>query len=206
MWNGPDLRSHPVLLVNAYMRANTLTLRLLLGSCLIREPAGLIDLRPTAMGWIYLAQAWLSAPFHKSRLSYTALQLHCLILLARQTNYVGPELVWISAGTLVRMATHMGLHRDPTNYPKMSSFHVELRRRLWAVTLEMALQSSLDSGMPPLISQDDYDTLAPKNIDDSEIAENRSVSRGILRSMRVLSHGLHIDVYLLLEHFQYLHG
>ena len=150
-----------------------------IGSCLIRDPAWLIDLRPMAMRWIYLAQSWLSAPFHKSRLTYSTLQLHCLILLARQTNYVGPELVWISAGTLVQMATHMGLHRDPTNYPKMSPFHVELRRRLWAVTLEMVLQSSLDSGMPPLISQDDYDTLAPKNIDDSEITEKRFVSRGI---------------------------
>ena len=47
------------------------------------------------MRWIYLAQCWLSAPFHKSRLTLGALQLHCLVLLARQTNYVGPELVWV---------------------------------------------------------------------------------------------------------------
>lgn len=68
-----------------------------------------------------------------------------------------------------------GFHRDPTNYPKMSPFMVEIRRRLWATILEMALQSSLDSGMPPLISSDDYDTLAPKNIDDSEIIEDSEI-------------------------------
>ena len=57
----------------------------------------------------------------------------------------------------------------------MSPFHVEIRRRLWATVLEMALQSSLDSGMPPLISSDDYDTLAPKNIDDNEIMEDSEI-------------------------------
>ena len=70
----------------------------------------------------------------------------------------------------------MGLHRDPTKYPKMSPFHTEIRRRLWATIVEMALQSSLDSGMPPMISADDYDTWAPSNIDDSAITENSEVA------------------------------
>ena len=74
---------------------------------------------------------------------------------------------------LIRSST--GFHRDPTNYPKMAPFNVEIRRRLWATVLEIALQSSLDSGMPPLISSDDYDTLAPKNIDDSEIMEDSEI-------------------------------
>lgn len=58
----------------------------------------------------------------------------------------------------------------------MSPFNVEIRRRLWATTIEMALQSSLDSGMPPLLASDDYDTLAPTNINDNEITESSEVA------------------------------
>ena len=123
----------------------------------------------------FIAQSWHSAPFQKSRMTHSGLQLHCLLLLARQTNYVGPELVGLSAGTLMRTGIHMGLHRDPTNYPKMSPFHTELRRRLWATIIEMALQTSLDCCMPPMFSSDDYDTLPPKNIDDCDIAENSEI-------------------------------
>lgn len=122
-----------------------------------------------------VAQSWHSAPFQKSRMTHSGLQLHCLLLLARQTNYVGPELVALSVGTLMRTGIHMGLHRDPTNYPKMSPFHTELRRRLWATITEMALQTSLDCCMPPMFSSDDYDTLPPRNIDDCDIVENSEV-------------------------------
>lgn len=123
-------------------------------------------------GWIYAAHSWLSAPFHKARLNIDLLQVHCLLLLVRQTNSAGPELVWITAGSPLRTATHMGLHRDPTNYPEMPVFYAEIRRRLWATILEMTVQSSLDCGMPPMISRNDFDTLAPRNMKDDEISES----------------------------------
>lgn len=129
-----------------------------------------VDLRSKALEWIHGAQSWLSGPSRKNRLAITGLQVQCLLLIARQTNFVGPDLVWISAGSLVRTAINMGLHRDPGNYPKMSEFHREMRRRLWTTILEMAVQSSLDCGMPAMISLEDFDTLAPKNIDDDEIS------------------------------------
>lgn len=68
-------------------------------------------------------------------------------------------------------AVSIGLHRDPTHFPNMSVFHAELRRRLWATVLEIVVQSSLDSGMPPLISCEDYDCDPPSNIDDVQINE-----------------------------------
>ena len=65
----------------------------------------------------------------------------------------------------------MGLHRDPEHLPKMSILSVELRRRLWATIMEMTVQSSLESGLPPLISFNDFDTKPPLNINDSEVDE-----------------------------------
>lgn len=119
--------------------------------------------------WIYTAQAWLSGPLEKNRLNITGLQIHCLTILARQTFSIGADLVWMSMGSLVHRAMQMGLHRDPKHLPEMSVLQAELRRRLWATIVEMIIQSSLDSAMPPRISFDDFDTEPPSNNNDVEI-------------------------------------
>ncbi|KAL9618376.1 MAG: hypothetical protein Q9160_006884 [Pyrenula sp. 1 TL-2023] len=75
-------------------------------------------------------------------------------------------------GHLVRLAMTMGLHRDPCHFPKMSIMQTELRRRLWSTVIEMALQTSLEAGMIPMIRLDDFDTRSPSNIDDHEMNEN----------------------------------
>lgn len=149
-----------------------LLLVLAIGTCLYQNPHDHMELRTQAISWIYAAQSWLSAPVEKSRLNLTGLQVHCLLLLARQTNSVGSDLVWISAGALLRTAMQMGLHRDPRHFPRMSVFHSEMRRRLWATILEIAADSCIDSGMQPFISFNDFDTEPPSNINDDEIGES----------------------------------
>ncbi|KAI4683852.1 uncharacterized protein J4E84_006691 [Alternaria hordeiaustralica] len=51
----------------------------------------------------------------------------------------------------------------------ISVYHGEMRRRLWATVLEITAQSSLDMGMPPMISVNDYDTKPPSNINDEDM-------------------------------------
>lgn len=133
-----------------------------------------------ALQWIYAAQSWLSSPFEKGRLHISGVQIHCLLLLARLDNAVAGDLVWISAGALLRIAFQMGFHRDPKYLPPMSQLHAELRRRLWATIVDINVQSALDSGMPPLLSAEDSDTEPPANIDDADLDENskeRAVSQ-----------------------------
>ncbi|KAF1993082.1 hypothetical protein P154DRAFT_478161 [Amniculicola lignicola CBS 123094] len=130
-------------------------------------------LRPSYTRWIHAAEAWLSAPDEKVRLSLTGIQIHILLLLARQVCNIHGDLVWISAGALVRAAMHLGLHRDPSHFTRISGFNSQLRRRLWASVLEMTVQSSLDVGMPPMISPQDYDTAPPSNIDDEDMWEDQ---------------------------------
>ncbi|KAK5196206.1 hypothetical protein LTR99_004995 [Exophiala xenobiotica] len=125
--------------------------------------------------WIYTAQAWLSGPLEKDRLNIAGLQIHCLTILARLTFSIGADLVWMSMGSLVHRAMQMGLHRDPKHLPEMSVLQAELRRRLWATIVEMIIQSSLDSAMPPRISFDDFDTEPPSNNNDDEILEDTVV-------------------------------
>ncbi|KAF4633621.1 hypothetical protein G7Y89_g4495 [Cudoniella acicularis] len=127
------------------------------------------SLRAAATRWVYEAQTWLSEPKFKSRLNIQYLQTELLLLLARETAAVSGDPMWISAGSLLRRAIFMGLHRDPSNLPKRTPFAAEMHRRLWNTILEVALQSSLTLGGPPLVCLDDFDTEPPGNFDDDEI-------------------------------------
>lgn len=118
--------------------------------------------------WVYAADAWLAVPL-KNRLTVAGLQVHCLTILARQMLSVGGDLVWVSLGSLIHKAMELGLHRDPKRLPAMSVLQAEIRRRLWATIVEMAIQAALDSSMPPRISLDEFDTEAPANVNDDEM-------------------------------------
>ncbi|KAI1345720.1 hypothetical protein F5Y01DRAFT_299675 [Xylaria sp. FL0043] len=130
------------------------------------------ELRNKVQQWIYTAQAWLSGPLEKDRLDVHGLQIHCLLMLARQIFSIGGDLVWMSMGSLVHSAMQIGLHRDPKHLPSMSLLEAEVRRRLWYTILELFVQSSLDSAMPPRISLEDFDTDRPSNNNDDEIDES----------------------------------
>ncbi|KIW12487.1 hypothetical protein PV08_09764 [Exophiala spinifera] len=146
-----------------------------IGSSISHKRSASAEIRSMASHWIYAAQNWLAGPLEKDRFSISGLQVHCLLILARQILCVAGDLIWVSMGTLLRTAMQMGLHRDPDNFPKMCILQAEIRRRLWATILEYIVQSSLDSGMPPLITFEDFDTTAPANIDDEEINEHTKV-------------------------------
>ncbi|RYP85933.1 hypothetical protein DL769_000870 [Monosporascus sp. CRB-8-3] len=148
-----------------------------IGSSLSEEGSRDEGFRRMVHQWVYAAQTWLSGPLEKDRLDIAGLQIHCLTNLARQIFSIGGDLVWMSTGSLVHRAMQIGLHRDPKHFPAMSVSQAELRRRLWATILEMVVQSSLDSAMPPRISFDEFDTEAPSNINDEEIGESTATLR-----------------------------
>ncbi|KAL2289501.1 hypothetical protein FJTKL_01771 [Diaporthe vaccinii] len=69
----------------------------------------------------------------------------------------------------------MGLHRDPKNLPAITPLQAELRRRLWATIIELAVQSSLNSWMPPRLYLDEFDTEPPSNLNDEDLDEAATV-------------------------------
>jgi hypothetical protein len=126
--------------------------------------------------WICAAQIWLSGPLEKDRLTIDGLQIYCLTILARQIFSVGGDLTWISTGSLVQIAMQMGLHRDPSYLPAITPLQAETRRRLWATILELVVQSSLDSWMPPRISFNEFDMDPPSNLNDEDLDESTTVT------------------------------
>jgi hypothetical protein len=129
------------------------------------------QLRVVCSRWIQAAETWLAAPHAKSRLNMAGIQIQILVLLAKQVCNVEGDHVWISAGSLLRTAMYLGLHREPAHFAKIKPFHAEMRRRLWTTVVELTVQSSLDMGMPPMLSEHDYDTKPPSNLDDCDMSE-----------------------------------
>lgn len=127
------------------------------------------SMRIEATRWVYEAQSWLMSPAFKSKLGICFLQNNILVLLARELVDVGGELIWISAGAVVRSAVYMGLHKDPAQLRTMSILDAEMRRRLWNTILEVSLQSSLVSGGPCFIQMNEFDTLPPGNYNDADL-------------------------------------
>ncbi|KAJ5116862.1 hypothetical protein N7456_001210 [Penicillium angulare] len=127
------------------------------------------SLRTQSNHWVYEAQTWISEPDFKARLTLQFVQTSILLLLAREAVWVNGALIWISVGELLRTAVYMGLHRDPSFLPQRNTFVSEMRRRLWNTILELAVNTSIDSGGPPLIHMDDYDTHPPGNFEDEDI-------------------------------------
>ncbi|GKZ37681.1 hypothetical protein AbraIFM66950_009363 [Aspergillus brasiliensis] len=157
-------------LVNAYLRTVESVYRIVhIPSFWLNYDEGQEDLpipRGVVLQWIYMAQNWLRSSFERSQLHFENLHLYCLLLIARQIYPVGTDLAWLSAGTLLHTAMHIGLHIDPSHMPQIPRLEAEIRRRLWATILEINLQTSADAGGLPLISPDDYDCRPPANIDD----------------------------------------
>ncbi|RHZ58376.1 fungal specific transcription factor domain-containing protein [Aspergillus thermomutatus] len=134
-------------------------------------------LRSSALRWVYEAETWVSEPKFKSRLDIQSLQTHILLLLAREIVGIGGDSVWFAAGALFRKAIYLGLHRDPHRLPNQNTYTAEMRRRLWNTILEIALQSSLTSGGPPLLSVGDFDTESPANFDDDQLVAEHPVPK-----------------------------
>lgn len=90
--------------------------------------------------------------------------------------------VWPLTGVAIRIAMLQGLHREPTLFPasSMDEVQVEIRRRIWHQICHLDWRASEGKGMEPAISDDDFTTLLPRNINDSDLVEGRLSSSEVV--------------------------
>ena len=74
-------------------------------------------------------------------------------------------------GTLIRLATMMGYHRDPEALG-FTLFEQEMRRRTWSLCMQLDLLSSFHFGLPSGVQAPTWDTKAPRNLLDTDFDEN----------------------------------
>ncbi|KAF4301568.1 hypothetical protein GTA08_BOTSDO06762 [Botryosphaeria dothidea] len=86
---------------------------------------------------------------------------------------------WPLTGLAIRVAIDQGLHSDPSLFPsgKMDAVQAELRRRVWHQLCHLDFRSAEGKGHEPAISDDDFTTLPPQNVDDEEIVEGTPISQ-----------------------------
>ncbi|KAL1875312.1 hypothetical protein VTK73DRAFT_10149 [Phialemonium thermophilum] len=92
-----------------------------------------------------------------------------LIFLVLVRRHDETRFAWTMTGLLIRICQSIGLHRDGTNFPNLTPFEVEMRRRLfWAVCV-LDLRSAEDQGTDLTLVERTYDTQVPLNINDTDI-------------------------------------
>ncbi|KAF7563532.1 hypothetical protein G7046_g573 [Stylonectria norvegica] len=75
---------------------------------------------------------------------------------------------WTLTGICVRMAQALGLHRDGVQLG-LPPFEVEMRRRLWWGIMNIDLRSAEEMGSDLIVSDKNFDTQLPSNINDADI-------------------------------------
>ncbi|EME87634.1 uncharacterized protein MYCFIDRAFT_28434, partial [Pseudocercospora fijiensis CIRAD86] len=109
--------------------------------------------------------------------------VECLILYAAglRSNDAFVN-VWLMIGLVLRLCLRMGYHRDPANYPGISAFDGEMRRRVWAIISMIDVLISFQLGLPSMVKTLQSDTQPPRNLLDRDFGANTKAlppSRGI---------------------------
>ncbi|EME49238.1 hypothetical protein DOTSEDRAFT_118472, partial [Dothistroma septosporum NZE10] len=90
--------------------------------------------------------------------------------------------VWLMIGLILRLTLRMGYHRDPANYPAISIFNGEMRRRVWAIVSMIDVLISFQLGLPSMVKTLQSDTAPPRNLLDRDFNVDTKTlppSRGI---------------------------
>ncbi|KAI0468959.1 hypothetical protein F4859DRAFT_524113 [Xylaria cf. heliscus] len=93
--------------------------------------------------------------------------LTCEMILAKDAEVD----LWLIEGMLVQLALSLGYHRDAKNFPSISPFAGEMRRRVWATVVQIDLRLSSQMVLPRLLKLQQYDTAEPRNLLDSDFDE-----------------------------------
>lgn len=107
--------------------------------------------RSKAIIWIKACEAWLRRQSNKHR-TLASLQVRCLRLLALMTTCLKTKEFYQETQAHLALMRSSGMHRDPSILGcRCSVFDSEMRRRLWATSIEMELQTSIDKGRHTLL-------------------------------------------------------
>lgn len=100
-----------------------------------------------AVLWMKACEAWLKRHSNKHK-TLISIQVRCLRLYTLSTTCYKTKEYYQEVQTHVALMRSWGYHRDPSIFGDRCSIHEgEMRRRLWATTMELELQASIDKGV-----------------------------------------------------------
>jgi hypothetical protein len=105
-----------------------------------------------------------------------ALEALTLFIQCKCTQNLDPSReIGVLLGTVSQLAYIMGYHRDPDHLKNITLFEKEMRRRTWALVMQLDLLLSFQLGIPSNISALSWDTKLPGNYQDSDLIEDSLV-------------------------------
>lgn len=135
-----------------------MTLLLILATTVNLPDSKLADLFPTTehlkphlRRYIHLSERWLLSRGTQVP-DLESVRLYCLLILAKRYNGFGRNQVWVTAGSMTRVAMLIGLHAQAWR-PEPGQ---EAHRSLWTTVLELDLLTSVDAGMIPSVPVADF--------------------------------------------------
>ncbi|KAL2845434.1 fungal-specific transcription factor domain-containing protein [Aspergillus pseudoustus] len=75
-------------------------------------------------------------------------------------------------GLTIKLAMRMGYHRDSQQFPAISAFDGEMRRRVWAFLCQLDALFAFEVGVPRTIQDWQYDTELPRNLGDMDFDQD----------------------------------
>lgn len=79
--------------------------------------------------------------------------------------------LWVLSRMVISLAMRTGIHRDGKNFPGITPFQCEIRRRLWTFLRTLETHLSFAVGLPSMIREYDTDTELPSNLKDDDFEE-----------------------------------
>ena len=114
-------------------------------------------------------QGLASANFMSSPKLFSIQALTLFLICAR--HHTERTLVWSLTGLAIRLATKLGLHRDPDSLG-LSPFVSEMRRRLWWQIVILDVLTAEENDIDASIHEHTFDTKFPANVNDQELDLN----------------------------------
>ncbi|KAJ3499577.1 hypothetical protein NLG97_g215 [Lecanicillium saksenae] len=76
---------------------------------------------------------------------------------------------------IVQIALHMGYHREPSHFPSISPFAGEMRRRVWAMIVQLDFSVSAQLGLPGVLRHSHVETAQPRNLHDRDFDADMTI-------------------------------
>ncbi|KAF4633065.1 hypothetical protein G7Y89_g5061 [Cudoniella acicularis] len=119
-------------------------------------------------------QCLVNSDYTKSSI-YTIETLLLYVQGEYQSRWDAEVGIWVIMGMIVRLSMRMGYHRDPSNYPGITPYQGEMRRRIWAFVRQMDTMFSFQLALPSMIRNSDCDSELPRNIFEDEFGPESKV-------------------------------